>query len=185
MEFLKICGEGNAYLLKRQGKWVLIDTSAKEFGKKLEMEISKLLSPEKISYVLLTHLHFDHCENADLFPSARLFASVEEIEDFRNDSSIFFFGRKTIQDFLLEKLEPLPERILGLEVLKLPGHTRGSVAFLDGEKKRIFSGDTLFHHGIGRTDFPNSVPEKMAESVSKIQRIIAENSLELMPGHDY
>ena len=44
----------------------------------------------------------------------------------------------------------------------------------------LFSGDTLFHNGIGRTDLPKSVPEKMNESLKKLRNLKFEI---LCPGH--
>ena len=62
-----------------------------------------------------------------------------------------------------------------LKVLHTPGHSPGSISLLgDG---MIFSGDTLFQMGVGRTDLPggsweeleNSVREKVYQ-VSKLAR---------------
>ena len=102
-------------------------------------------------------------------------------------SDVFFFGRlnEEFESEMRKKLKVLPKKFDRLEIINLPGHTRGSVAFIDKEKGMIFSGDTLFHHGIGRTDFPNSVPEKMGDSVQKVINLVREEELELMPGHDY
>ncbi len=42
---------------------------------------------------------------------------------------------------------------VSLQVLHTPGHTPGSVSFHDGAGS-LWTGDTLFHGSIGRTDFP-------------------------------
>lgn len=92
---------------------------------------------------------------------------------------------KEIEKILLEKLEIIPDEVSGLKLIKVPGHTRGSLSLLDESRKLLFSGDTLFKNGIGRTDFPNSVPEKMNESLKKLLTLLKEKKLRLMPGHDY
>jgi len=80
----------------------------------------------------------------------------------------------------------LPNEIVGLKIVRVPGHTRGSVAFLDEKRKLLFSGDTLFTNDIiGRTDLPNSIPEKMDESVAKLVKMIEDDKLLLCPGHGY
>jgi len=48
-----------------------------------------------------------------------------------------------------------------LEVLETPGHTEGSISLKTGDT--LFSGDTLFKGTVGRTDFPDSNPEKMGK----------------------
>src|SRR3990167_6116034 len=66
----------------------------------------------------------------------------------------------------IDKLE-----IPGIDVVKTPGHTKGSICYYMPKEKILFSGDTIFHNGIGRTDLPNSQPEKMAESLEKIRKL--------------
>lgn len=48
-----------------------------------------------------------------------------------------------------------------------PGHTLGSWCLLCGNL--FFTGDTLFHGSIGRTDFAESDPEKMKASLEKLK----------------
>ena len=92
-----------------------------------------------VDVVLITHHHWDHDGNLDLFSDARIF-------DFEN-----------IGEFSLS----------GFEVFKVPGHTKDSLAFLYSGV--LFSGDTLFFNGVGRVDFEESVPEKMEESLELLR----------------
>jgi glyoxylase-like metal-dependent hydrolase (beta-lactamase superfamily II) len=52
-------------------------------------------------------------------------------------------------------------------VLHTPGHTPGSVTFVvkDGSVTRVFSGDTLFRRGIGRTDLPGGDTARIMKSL--------------------
>jgi glyoxylase-like metal-dependent hydrolase (beta-lactamase superfamily II) len=54
-----------------------------------------------------------------------------------------------------------------LLVRETPGHSRGHVTFVDRESSpvRIFSGDVLFEHGIGRYDFPDAEFEELRASI--------------------
>ena len=142
---------------------------------------------KKIKILLFTHLHYDHIGNTDLFKNAKLYADEREINDYKGSSNDSVFGKisKESSIVLKEKLEPLPETILGLNIIKCPGHTRGSVAFLDEKDKLLFSGDCLFHNGIGRTDFQNSLPNEMEKSVNNLLKFINEKKFELLPGHNY
>ncbi|MDQ4005403.1 MAG: MBL fold metallo-hydrolase [Actinomycetota bacterium] len=66
-----------------------------------------------------------------------------------------------------------------LEVLHTPGHTPGHVCYrTDGF---VFSGDLVFRGSIGRSDFPNSDPRKMDESLRRFLELPDE--LPVYPGH--
>ncbi len=136
------------YLLKIEDKNILIDTSSKQNREKLLDFLNEIgIKKQDIDFILLTHTHYDHTENAEIFP-AKVLENKEEIEN------------------------------LGFKVIKTPGHTKDSKCFL--YKKILFSGDTKFEHGIGRTDFPESSPQEMHESLKKIENLDYEI---LCPGH--
>lgn len=182
----KIIGNGNVYLILHPTP-TIIDTGDKANSEYIKSEIEKIISLDKIKIVLLTHLHYDHAGNVDIFSNAEFYADAVEIKSYKDNPANFFFGKvpRKVRKILDEKLTPLPKKISGLEVIKVPGHTKGSVAFLDKKRKLLFSGDTLFANGIGRTDFSNSVPEKMQDSVEKLIKEIKKHTLKLCAGHDY
>ena len=139
------------YVIKIGKDNILIDTSSKENAEELKSELKKLkINPRDVHIILLTHRHYDHIGNLDLFPNAKV------------------YDEKNIKDLVL----------IMIRVFKVPGHTQDSLAFL--YKNILFSGDTLFHTGIGRTDLKESVPEKMAESVNKLKHLDYQV---LAPGH--
>ena len=85
---------------------------------------------------------------------------------------------------------PLPEASLILEdnaqigpftVLHLPGHTPGSVAFFDKQAKRIFTGDTLFRNGYGRTDLPGGNKPLLVQSLKRLMTL--DGDTRVYPGH--
>ncbi|MFH1452235.1 MAG: MBL fold metallo-hydrolase [archaeon] len=184
-DIYKISGEGNVFVILKPTP-IVIDTGNPTDKRRIKKEIEMIVPLEEIKTVILTHLHYDHSGNIDLFPNAKIYADEEEIEDFNENKNLFFFyNNSEIVDILKRKLEPLPKVLNGLKILKVPGHTRGSVAILDEKRKIVFSGDTVFQNGIGRTDFANSAPEKMYDSVDKISKLIREKNYLLCPGHDY
>jgi hydroxyacylglutathione hydrolase len=76
-------------------------------------------------------------------------------------------------------------KLTGNSELKVPGHTRGCVAFLDRRRKLLFSGDTIFTGEIiGRTDLPNSLPEQMNWSVETLRKLEREG-FRVLAGHGY
>lgn len=55
-----------------------------------------------------------------------------------------------------------------LEILRTPGHTPGGVTFYCAAEKAAFTGDTLFHMSIGRTDFERGSYTDMMNSLKTI-----------------
>lgn len=68
-----------------------------------------------------------------------------------------------------------------LEVLHTPGHTEGSVCLLADAERLLFTGDTLFAAGWGRTDLPGGSDSAMVDSLSRLSHLADE--LRVLPGH--
>ena len=68
---------------------------------------------------------------------------------------------------------------LKIQVLHTPGHTPGSVCYLiEGE---LFTGDTLFDYGWGRTDLPGGNEEQMEDSLRRLMPMV--RSIPMHAGH--
>ncbi len=69
-------------------------------------------------------------------------------------------------------------------VLHTPGHTPGSVCFevTDGRDTIVFSGDTLFMRGIGRTDLPGGNARQILASIKDVLYTRAPDA-KVIPGH--
>jgi glyoxylase-like metal-dependent hydrolase (beta-lactamase superfamily II) len=63
-----------------------------------------------------------------------------------------------------------------------PGHTPGSVCFLAAGN--LFTGDTLFVGGLGRTDFPGGSHQQLIDSIIGRLMILPEETI-VWPGHGY
>jgi hydroxyacylglutathione hydrolase len=68
-----------------------------------------------------------------------------------------------------------------LTVLHTPGHTEGSVCLWSADEGLLFSGDTLFASGWGRTDLPGGSPEQLVESLARLATF--DDPLAVLPGH--
>jgi glyoxylase-like metal-dependent hydrolase (beta-lactamase superfamily II) len=69
-----------------------------------------------------------------------------------------------------------------LEVLFVPGHAPGHVAFLSREQNFVIGGDVLFRQSIGRTDFPGCNHQDLLNSI-RTQLFTLPNELRVYPGH--
>ena len=176
----KLRANSNIYFLDFEKK-ILIDTGDRAERRIVEQFLSKVVDFDKVEIVIFTHLHFDHIGNFDLFPRARFYASEQEIRDFNRDRK-----KTTYDDFMAEKfdakLEPIADKIDDLEIIKTPGHTRGSICIWYEPERILFSGDTLFKKAPGWTGAPTSSPARMRKTLMKL---IEYNFKILCPGHDY
>ncbi|MDA3836759.1 MAG: MBL fold metallo-hydrolase [Nanoarchaeota archaeon] len=148
---------------------VLIDTSSKENKEELLSELSKLnLKSEDIQTIILTHAHYDHIENTNLFPNAKIYGNfTKSINTYHSQTelrNILPIDNQPIKDF---------------QIHKLPGHSPGDIAIL--YKNILFSGDIIFHSGyIGRNDFPESNLKEQQKSLQILSKLKFDT---LCPGH--
>ena len=68
-----------------------------------------------------------------------------------------------------------------LQVLHTPGHTPGSICLYFPEEKVLFSGDTLFHYGYGRTDLPGGNYGQLIDSLEHL--FMLPDDVKVYPGH--
>jgi glyoxylase-like metal-dependent hydrolase (beta-lactamase superfamily II) len=135
-------------------------------------EADKIISETKgltISHILLTHAHFDHSNNASTLAKK----TGAKIYVHRNEASK---GAETFVDD-----DKIMIGNICITCIHTPGHTEGSTCFLLDEM--IFTGDTLFVDGIGRTDLEGSDPEKMFKSLQKLAKL--PDGTVIYPGHNY
>jgi hydroxyacylglutathione hydrolase len=71
---------------------------------------------------------------------------------------------------------------MDITVLETPGHTPGSVCFYAEKEGILFSGDTLFFDGVGRTDLPGGSEKKLKESIQRKIAILPPET-RVFPGH--
>src|SRR5271169_5887811 len=71
---------------------------------------------------------------------------------------------------------------MDITVLETPGHTPGSVCFYAEKEGILFSGDTLFFDGVGRTDLPGGSEKKLKESIQRKIAVLPPET-RVFPGH--
>ena len=143
-----------------------------------------------LKYIVNTHGHADHtCGNKKV--KALTGANIIMHE---TDNQVFSTpeGYAMARQWGFEPSPPADETVkdgdtilvgdVSLEVIHTPGHSPGGICLLsDGN---LFTGDTLFVGGIGRTDLPGSSHEQFMKSIKeKLLRLPPETIV--WPGHDY
>ncbi len=85
-------------------------------------------------------------------------------------------------DRVLSGGETLPVGSGALRVLHVPGHSPGSVAFLDESGGFLLTGDLLFKGSVGRTDLPGGDAPTLFDSIRK-KVLTLPGSTRILPGH--
>jgi glyoxylase-like metal-dependent hydrolase (beta-lactamase superfamily II) len=136
-----------------------------------------------VKAVLLTHAHFDHIGAVgDVVQAtgAPLYLHPLELPLYRAGGGAALFGlplgRYPEPEVRLQPGEPITFGPLRFEVLFVPGHTVGHVAFYSAQAKAVFSGDVLFQDGIGRTDLPGGNYRTLMHSIQEVLLALPEDT---------
>lgn len=143
-----------------------------------------------IKYIILTHGHSDHIcgvnEHKAEFPDAKIVAYKDEEAMLENpnlnQSPGFGVPYSTKADILVSDGDELKVGDVTLKFIHTPGHTEGGMCIYVKEAKALFSGDTLFHQSIGRTDFPGGSYKEIMDSIRKKLFLLPDDT-NVFPGH--
>jgi hydroxyacylglutathione hydrolase len=69
-----------------------------------------------------------------------------------------------------------------LDVLFVPGHSPGHVAFYHAQEKIVIGGDVLFYNSIGRTDMPGGNFDTLINSIHQ-KLFVLPDDVTVYPGH--
>jgi glyoxylase-like metal-dependent hydrolase (beta-lactamase superfamily II) len=189
VEVHKVSGaafDGNVYLILDE-KPILVDAGM--MAAPTLRNIKKLIDPQKIEMIVLTHCHHDHSGAAPELKAAtgaRLLLSEKEVGAVGDDlaSVAYLFGQQAPHYEVDQTLKEGMVLDIGewkLEVMETPGHSQGSLCLYEPRAKVLFSGDTVFPDGnIGRTDmYGGSTPDLVAS----IERLTGLDVEIMYPGH--
>jgi len=130
------------YLIKLNSQNILIDTSSKENQQELLNDLNQLeIKPININIIILTHNHWDHNSNNNLFPNATIITS--------------------------KNLSNLPPE---LKSIKTPGHTQDSICILY-KNILFSGDTIFHKGGRGRTDLEGGSEQQILESIKELKKL--------------
>lgn len=143
-----------------------------------------------VRYLVATHGHPDHvCGNAKIKAAtgAKIVLHAEDAAFFGDPQVREYFAMLGLPaspppDQVVRDGDTLTIGTVRLKVIHTPGHTPGGICLYSAP--HLFSGDTLFAGGVGRTDFPGGDTRQLMESI-KEKILTLPPATVVWPGHGY
>ncbi|MFN8518663.1 MAG: N-acyl homoserine lactonase family protein [Chloroflexota bacterium] len=202
-----------AWLIEQDDRLILVDTGLGDLGailaanhlhgpdfagrKRPEHDLTAGLArhgvtPADIDLVLLTHLHFDHVGNNELFPRARFLTQRDEISYAVSPPpfSLMYWPEYAhkVRD-VLDRVEPIDgDRAITdqVRVLRIGGHSPGCmVVVVETDAGRVcLASDVMYTYRNVELDWPIGVYWDLRELLAGHARI-RESADVIVPGHDW
>lgn len=176
----------NCYILAcaKSNPAIIIDPGAEARKIKQILDRHKL----KPAFIINTHGHYDHigCDNKFEVP---VYIHRQDLELLRsaelNLSGLFALPYQVKSKIMiLEDKDSIELDDIQLEVIHMPGHTPGGIALVLKKPldKIVFTGDSLFCQGIGRSDLAGADESLLIKSIKERLFPLPDDTV-IYPGH--
>lgn len=197
-------GITNCYFIEKNELKILVDTGQKMKSEILKSYLLSALGKNNLDYLILTHTHYDHTENASMLKkqfNPQVIVHESESDFLANGFTRLPKGTNIITNFIsglgnrfarkIGEYYPLKADIMinesytiqnmnGIEIIHTPGHTIGSISIIIDDEIALV-GDTLF--GI----FTKSVLPPFADDKESLieswKKLLKTNCLTFLPAH--
>ena len=191
--------ETNCYVVSDEQHVLLIDPAcAYEWEQQELLRYIENLSPFNFHLsIIATHGHLDHLWGAAWASKTWQTPVLMHPDDIPMAKAMqqqydLFGVRATAEPFPMENIKSarlcrsieilnLKSQMSNFQLLETPGHTPGSICLYFPDEKTLFSGDTLFQMGYGRTDLPGG---NMGQLITSLERLFTlPSDVRVYPGH--
>ena len=177
-------------LVESDGTRILVDTA--HVGRRVVLEEalhSRGLTGADIDLVLMTHAHWDHAQNFDLFPQAPMLLHAKERiyaqKPHPNDWATPQWTGAALETHTIQEVAEGDELAKGVSVIEMPGHSPGSIGLLVETEEGVsgLTGDALHFARIALTGRNPLVFWNEREANESIAKMVSAADV-LYPGHD-
>lgn len=184
----------NTYLItdKDTGDTAVIDPGMIDAAEKREFDDYVSANNLKITQIINTHLHLDHCFGDNYVRDkygVKVAANINDqpLGDDIPAQMARFGGRIKADpvkiDVALKDGDIIKIGDSELRVITTPGHSPGGISLYSAEGGFLISGDTLFRFGVGRTDLPGGDHNTLIKSIREKLMTLPDDT-KVLPGHD-
>jgi glyoxylase-like metal-dependent hydrolase (beta-lactamase superfamily II) len=189
---LGILGFSAVSLVETEGLRILVDVG--HYGRRerlLRALAERRIDPVLVDHVVLTHLHWDHALNLDLFPEAEVHVGAAEIDRAEappasdphtiRGSAAWLRARRT-----RAIAAPTTRLAEGVDLLLTPGHSPGHLAVCvrEPDGPTVISGDAAPTARAWRLGRPDHVYDDAALARASVARLHDLRPVRVVPGHD-
>ncbi|MBL7859041.1 MAG: MBL fold metallo-hydrolase [Cyclobacteriaceae bacterium] len=181
----------NTYVVYDEtGECLVIDPGC--YDKEEQHELTAFIEANGLTVKLLlnTHCHIDHVlgnhfvkekYNVNLLIEARDEVVLNAVKAYAPNYGFHQYAEAHPDGYLLEG-ETVSVGHQEFEIIFVPGHSPGHVAFYNPTEKVLIGGDVLFRNSIGRTDLPGGNFDILINSIHQ-KLFTLPNDVTVYPGH--
>lgn len=137
-----------------------------------------------VKYIVNTHGHADHIAGNSRLGYPVLIHGAEKNYLTNPMLNLSFLAGilidRSVPAALLKDGDTIDMGAIKFEVIHTPGHSPGGICLLFSDI--LFSGDTLFFEGIGRSDCPGGDHTELISSI-KDKLLVLSDKVKVFPGH--
>ena len=159
----------SSVLIRTDERVIVVDTSTPYMKPAMKTSFKQIgVFPKDVDTIILTHSHYDHVGNNNMFENAAILMHPEEHGAVN--------GAKP--------LDADKELVPGVRIIHTPGHTKGSLSVLvKADQKYVIAGDAIPKHGNYEKMVPPAINIDKELAMESI-KMITKYADVIIPGHD-
>jgi glyoxylase-like metal-dependent hydrolase (beta-lactamase superfamily II) len=200
-----LSGRSNVYLVSKNNRNILIDTGKASAYEKLKRNIEKIKLKDSIDFLILTHAHYSHCQNAQKIKEqfgCKIIISYKEKTSVENGYTQIPKGTTLVSELISKLCRRVGKQRFGyaifipdvyvcarmdllnygldIKLIETPGHSDGSISIVvDNEITLV--GDAMF--GVFKKLVFLPFANDTKEMITSWRKLLDTNSYIFLPGH--
>lgn len=188
-------GWSSMWLLDDGTRRVLVDAGQPAYIPLIHAGLERLgLTPDDVTDVLLTHMHWDHVSNFTMFQNAVTWVGEAELKwAAEQPAGTPFIPDLHVQELLrrregVERMSAGQEVLPGIHAVASPGHTPHHLAFFAERTAQplVFAGDSVKNiHELATSEVDSTMDaDASVRTIERLRSLMRDTDGVLLPGHD-